>query len=388
MKESTKMHVVYLHPHFTYPGGAGNFVLETAKKLIQYGLKVTIIAQSGSSELIQNCQGIHFIFIGGPLPNTFAYWLQYFKIYKKVEKILDEIDPDIIFPQVFPANYWGFLYKKHNPKIPCIWFCHEPSAFVHEKRIINGLPIGMRLLAEAANPVMKVLDKKLVSQADFIFVNSHFTAEKCKKVYGVCQTKVVYPGVDISEYPPHQFPKEDFILCVSRLTRFKRIDLVLDALNLLKQSNEVSKQLIVVGDGEERTNLIEQSERLKLEGNVTFTGKLSRDILISYYARAQCVVFPTKDEPFGIIPIEAQAAWTPVIATRSGGPMESVIHEVTGFLIKPDSVEELAEKIRYLDRNKEIAESMGLLARENVSNNFSWAETSRCLLETFKDYVQ
>ena len=156
------MHLVYLHPHFTYPGGGGTVVLETAKRLVKMGVKVSIITQSGNSERLKQYPEIHFEFVGGPLPNSFSYWIQYFAIYKRVERILDDISPDIIFPQVFPANYWGFLYKKHNPKVPCLWFCHEPSAFVHDIKIINGLPEPMRFFAKLSNPFMKYIDKKMI----------------------------------------------------------------------------------------------------------------------------------------------------------------------------------------------------------------------------------
>lgn len=380
------MHVVYLQPHFTYPGGSGNFVLETANRLTQRGVKVSIIAQAGAPDLRQKYPGINFVFVGGPLPNTISHWMRYFRIYKKVERTIDEIHPDIIFPQVFPANYWGFLYKKHNPKIPCVWFCHEPSAFVHDRRWIDGLPNPMRFLARTSNPLMKVIDTNLASHADYALVNSKYTAERYRKIYGVSETEVIYPGVDISEFPTRPAEKEDYILCVSRLTKFKRINLVLDALSFLKLSG-ISKKLVIVGDGEEKENLMEQSQELGLAGTVTFTGKVSRDLLISYYAKAQCVVFPSVGEPFGIVPIEAQAAWTPVIATRSGGPMESVVDGETGFLVEPNSVNALAEKILYFDQNKQVAESMGIAGRKNVETIFSWEKATEQLLEVFTRYV-
>ncbi len=166
------MHVVYLQPHFTYPGGSGNFVLETAERLVQRGVDVSIITQAGASDLPQRYPGIRVRFVGGSLPDTISYWVNYFRIYKRAERILDQIHPDIIFPHVFPANYWGFLYKKHNPEIPCIWFCHEPSAFVHERKVINGLSNPMRFFARSSNPLMKVIDTNLVSYADYALVNS------------------------------------------------------------------------------------------------------------------------------------------------------------------------------------------------------------------------
>jgi glycosyltransferase involved in cell wall biosynthesis len=381
------MHVVYLFPHFTYPGGAGTFVLETAKRLVNKGVTVSIITQTGTSEILNGYPEIRFEFIGGPLPNSFSYWIQYFKIYKKVEKILDKINPDIIFPQVFPSNYWGFLYKKHNPKIPCIWFCQEPSAFVHDTRVINGLSGFMRFFAIASNPIMKVFDKKLVSYADYILVNSNFTANQCKKIYGISRMETIYPGVNINEFPSAPVEKEGYILCVSRLTKFKKIDLVIKSVFDVKQK-WINVKLIIIGDGEEKKNLILQSEKLDLIANVIFTGKIDRELLISYYAKALCVVFPSIDEPFGIVPIESQAAWTPVIATKSGGPMETIVDGESGFLINPDSSDDLVDKLLYFLENPLKAESMGISGRKNISNKFSWDTASEQILEVFTRHIR
>jgi len=96
------MHVVYLYTHFPYPGGAGLFILETAKRLAQKGIKITIIAQKGSPDLLKKYKKINFIFVGGPVPNRMSYWINYLPIYKKVENVLDNLNPNIIFPHIFP----------------------------------------------------------------------------------------------------------------------------------------------------------------------------------------------------------------------------------------------------------------------------------------------
>jgi glycosyltransferase involved in cell wall biosynthesis len=380
------MHVVYLYPHFTYPGGAGVVVLETAKRLVKKGVKVTIISQSGNSEILQGYPEIQFEFVGGPLPITFSYWMQYFIIYRRVEKILDEINPDVIFPHVFPASYWGFLYKKHNPKIPCIWFCHEPTSFVHDLQIIHGLPVPIRYFALLSNPIMKFIDKRMVARADYIIVNSNFTANRCKKIYGITKTETAYPGVDLNEFPIAQQNKENYFLCVSRLDYFKRIDLVIKSVYLLKKRG-ISLKLIIIGDGLEKENLIKQSKEFALSEAITFMGKIDREGLISYYAKALCVIFPSIYEPFGIVPIEAQAAWTPVIASKSGGPTESIVDGETGFLIKPNSTDEMTEKILFFLQNPSVAKSMGISARKNVTEKFSWEKTSEKLLEVFTRFV-
>ena len=379
------MHIVYLHPHFTYPGGAGTVVLETAKRLQQRGTKVSIVTQTISSEIKKSYPEINFECIGGQLPNTIFYWLNFFIYYSKVEEILDKINPDIVFPHVFPSNYWGFLYKRHNPKIPCIWFCHEPSAFVHDMRVINGLSNPMRFLAKLSNPVMRVLDRKLVSYSDHILVNSNFTANRCKEVYGYETSDTVYPGIEMDEFPATPAEKEAYFLCVSQLTKFKNVDQAITSVARLKEKG-IDIKLIVVGDGPERKHLIEQAGNLGITENIHFPGKVDREQLISLYARALCVIFLSVDEPFGIVPIEAQAAWTPVIATKSGGPLESVIDDESGFLISPNSVDELMEKLLYLSKNPHVAVQMGITGRNCVSQSYSWDVAANRLLEIFAGY--
>lgn len=379
------MHIVYLHPHFTYPGGAGTVVLETAKRLQQRGMKISIVTQTINPEIKRLYPEINFECIGGHLPNSISYWVNFFNYYGRIQKILDRINPDIIFPHVFPSNYWGFLYKRQNPKIPCIWFCHEPSAFVHDKRVIDGLPNPMRFLAKLSNPVMQVLDKRLVSYSDHILVNSDFTANRCKDVYGYTISDIIYPGINIEEFPSTPAEKENFVLCVSQLTKFKNVDQAITSIAQLKENGNNIK-LVIVGDGPERMNLVEQAEHLGVSENVLFPGRVDRQQLISCYARALCVVFLSVDEPFGIVPIEAQAAWTPVIATRSGGPLESIINGESGFLIEPNSIDELKEKLDELLQNPHRAMQMGINGRNNVAQFFSWDIAAKRLSEIFSRY--
>lgn len=379
------MHIVYLYPHFTYPGGAGIFVLETAKRLRKKGIHISIITQTVTTDIVEKYKGLDFRCIGGPLPNTISFWMQYLLIYKKVERILDEINPDFVFPHVFPANYWGFLYKKHNPKVPCFWFCQEPSAFIHDIQIIDGLPILMRFLAKVSNPLMKLIDQNLVNYADYVFVNSDYSYNQCKKTYNLSKIERIYPGLDITEFPPYPPEKEDFFLCVSRLTKFKRIDIVIRALYHLKQKG-VNIKLIIAGDGEEMNNLKTQSDKLGLSNKIFFLGKIERDLLISYYSKAIAVIFPSVNEPFGIVPIEAQAAWTTVIATKSGGPVESIVDGTTGYLIIPGSDSELENRMQYLISNKHIAIQMGINARKRVGDKFSWDQSCEQLFHAFTYY--
>lgn len=374
--EGFKINILYFHPHFTYPGGAGKFVLETGERLAKKGHNVTVIAQHGDKEIIENYPNINFKFIGGPLPNTVSHWILFPVLMKRVFEVTKDMDIDIIFPQVFPANYWGFLFKRKHPEIPCIWYCHEPSAFVHNRDIIAGLKEPMRTLAIISNPIMKLIDRNLVKYSDKILTNSRFTSASTHKIYAR-DSFVVHPGVDTSSFTPSE-DKDNFIFAIGRLTKFKRFDILLRA---MAQSKNL--HLYIGGDGEEKENLVTLSKELGTTDNVTFLGKLPEDKLNYYYAKAKAVIFPTGNEPFGIVPLEAMASGTPVIATETGGVVETVIDGETGFLIKPNDVNVLVSKIEYLLTNNELCAQMSKNARKHAEENFTWDIAANKLHEYF-----
>jgi glycosyltransferase involved in cell wall biosynthesis len=235
---------------------------------------------------------------------------------------------------------------------------------------------------------MKHVDKKMISRADCILSNSDFTACRAVKLYGIPLPKTIYPGVNITDFPEAPVKKEGYFLCVSSLSKFKNIGQVIQTIFLLKQKG-ISVKLIIIGEGPEKRQLEQQAEQSGLAENIIFTGSIQpRRTLYSYYARASCVVFPSIDEAFGIVPLESMAAWTPVIAYNSGGPVESIVDGESGFLIHPGSTGELEEKMLFFIQNPSIAESMGISARKNVSRKFSWDTTREQLSAVFSRYVK
>lgn len=365
--------ILYIQPHFTYPGGSGKFVLETAVRLAQKGLDVGVLALSGDSEIINTYPHIKYFFVGGPLPNTMSHWLTLPRLMRRVEEKISKLKVDILFPQVFPANYWGFLYKRHHKDIPCIWYCHEPSAFVHNLTVIRGIKGAIKYAALLSNPFFQLLDRKLVRYTDKILANSQYTASMVRKIYQR-DADVVYPGVDIEKFRSN-WKKEKYIFAIGRLTKLKRIDLLLKALARLKHQGNEEIPLIIAGDGEERANLLRLTQDLGLNQQVQFKGRLLEKEVYEYLGRAKAVVFPTTNEPFGLVPLEAMACGTPVISSNSGGPRETVIEGETGFLFQPDSEVDLANKIQLLWNNDDLLNQMSHSARKRVEENFSWDVT-------------
>ncbi len=377
--------ILFIQPHFTYPGGSGKLVLETADRLAQRGLNVGVLTLSADKEVIGPYPHIKYFFLGGSLPNTISHWLTYPQLIKQINKAISQLKPEIIFPHVFPANYWGFLYKRRDKNIPCIWYCHEPSAFVHNLKIIKGLKGPIKCAALLSNPVFQVLDRKLAHYADKILVNSYYTAAQVERIYHR-RAEVVYPGVDIREFKPRR-EKEEFIFTIGRLSKFKRIDLILKALAVLKQDRGKDIRLVVGGDGEERANLMKLAQKMGLSQQVYFTGRLPYEQVKEYMGKAKAVIFPTTNEPFGLVPLEAMACGTPVIASNSGGPRETIIDGKVGFLFKPDDEFDLARKIDILSSDHDLNMKMVVAARKHVVENFSWERTTDRIYDALREFV-
>jgi glycosyltransferase involved in cell wall biosynthesis len=135
------------------------------------------------------------------------------------------------------------------------------------------------------------------------------------------------------------------------------------------------KRRLGFGPSDQGTYLSFLKEKLAgdLAGKVTFHGFLSRPELIDYYYDADVFVFPPIwNEAFGCTPVEAMAAGTPVVATRTGGIVETMRDHETGFLVEKHDSHALAEAILKLLENDALREIMGRAARRRALDRFDW----------------
>lgn len=191
---------------------------------------------------------------------------------------------------------------------------------------------------------------------DLLLANSRNVANRIKKYYGL-NSKILYPSVDISRYAPTDY-KSDYFLIVSRLSTYKKTDLVIDA---FKQMPNL--KLKIAGTGNELKKLKKQA---KEADNIEFLGFVSDKQLPKLYAKARALIFPQLED-FGLTPIEAMASATPIIAYGRGGVLETVNTE-TGVFFQPQTAQALIKTIKEF-LNKEHS-----FTRENLlsqANNFS-----------------
>jgi len=189
---------------------------------------------------------------------------------------------------------------------------------------------------------MRMWDVRTSNGVDHFIANSKFVARRIKKVYGR-DSDVIYPPVDVDRFTMKE-KKEDFYITASRLVPYKRVDLIAEAFSLMPD-----KLLYIIGDGPE----MEKIKKLAKD-NIRILGYQSDEFLQDHMERAKAFVFAA-EEDFGIIPVEAQACGTPVIAYGKGGALETIISDFekkpTGIHFQEQTKESLIEAINIFEKN-------------------------------------
>ena len=160
------------------------------------------------------------------------------------------------------------------------------------------------------------------------------------------------------------------LFSVGRLAPEKAVDVLLQAFALLPRGEFI---LDIVGDGQQKADLIALSRKLNLEPFVIFHGSKPRSELGSFYRDADLVCLPSLSEAQPVVTLEALVAGKPMVASRVGGVPDSVKDGFNGRLVKPNDPRELAEAVLELANNPAIREQMGLNARLRLEE-FSWSK--------------
>ena len=219
--------------------------------------------------------------------------------------------------------------------------------------------------------------------ADRVIAVSQATKNELMWMYEVPERKisVVYNGVSPSRFEIPTDPGEDkkrydiapldpTVLFCGRLTWQKGPDLLIEAIPSILRFHNRSK-FIFLGDGEMKADLEARVRHLGVAHAVRFTGQRNGDELIHLFKLADVICLPSRNEPFGIVVLEAWSACKPVVVTQNGGPSEYVWHEVNGLKIepKPDLV---AWGVCSLFSDFERARWMGRNGRKTAMERFTW----------------
>ena len=201
-----------------------------------------------------------------------------------------------------------------------VCYCHTPMRYLWDMYADYYRDAGLfgKLAMCLFTPYLRRADLKSAESVDTFVANSAFVAERIKRIYGR-DSLVVHPPVDVEFFGDSVRGAGDYYLFAGAPVKYKRLDLARAACERL------GRRLVVAGGG-----------------------GFSRKELRSAYAGARALLFPGMED-FGIVPVEAQAAGTPVIAYGEGGARETVVHGETGLFFPEQTVESLCAAIEEFE---------------------------------------
>ncbi len=252
--------------------------------------------------------------------------------------------------------------------------------------------------------VVTHLENAMAQNADRIVTVSYaMQQDLIKHGWPQSNISVVWNGVDADRYDPKKVRKDDvltirakygipedwnMILFVGRLTWVKGVRNILQAMPLVLKEFPNTK-LVILGKGEEQTDIVETADRLNIRNNVVYRFDfVPENERILHYAASDMCVFPSTYEPFGIVSLEAMAMEKPVVVGARGvvGFREQVINsgvDQNGFHVNGEDPADIAWGIKETLRNPDKARNWGENGRKRVIEFFTWRKVAE---ETLKIY--
>jgi glycosyltransferase involved in cell wall biosynthesis len=297
---------------------------------------------------------------------------------RAIERLRIAADVDLV------VSFSHAVAKSIRPPqgVPHLCYCFTPMRYAWHRRA-DYFAVSGRLrqgpIAAARNLVLDWIrdwDQKTSDRVSHFVAISRTVAGRIAECYGRT-SRVIYPPVDTQFYSPAAVPREDYYVCVSALVPYKRIDLAIEACHRL------GRPLVVIGDGPQRTQLA------RLAGSRAIVAGWRSDAEIrDHLRRARALLFPG-NEDFGIVPLEAQACGTPVIAFGQGGATETVlpasaVQRGTGLWFAEQTVPSLCGAIERLESHPQWFDPA--LARQQAER-FSLARFERELVAYVDEVV-
>jgi len=385
------------------------FVLHLARDLQALGWTVHVLAPhaehgTASSEVIDGVyvERFHYLwprrlqtvcYHGGALGNLRSNRLNFLKlpalvvcqwlaIYRRLRtKRYDMVHSHWILPQGFTASIASMFLG-----IPHVLTVHGGDVFALKSRIL------------------KLFKRFSVRKADAVTVNSSFTRAAVLEISDAPgDLRTIPMGVDTESADPSPEEKtavrlryavvsDPLIMFVGRVVEEKGVEDFLRAIDILRRTYPAIRG-VVVGDGPDRPRFELLAGSLGLENNVSFPGWMESDRVRVHLAAADVFVGPSKRgsdgwvEAQGLTFLEAMASRTPVVATRSGGIVDSVEDGVTGLLVDQQAPEQVSTAVRRLLTDAELSQSLADAAYERVISRFSRRASAEAFSTLFTQLI-
>jgi glycosyltransferase involved in cell wall biosynthesis len=199
--------------------------------------------------------------------------------------------------------------------VPHVCYCFTPMRYAWHLKdaYFSGRVSGLKgRLLEGLLSLLRHWDRASADRVTHFIAISRTVRQRIAECYGR-DSVVIHPPVDTEFYTPAALPREDYFLAVSAFAPYKRLDLALEA------CRKAGRRLVVIGNGQDAPRL-----RSLAGPDAVFLGWQPDTVIRDHLRRCRALLFPG-EEDFGIVPVEAMACGTPVIAFGRGGATETVV---------------------------------------------------------------
>lgn len=347
LRETESDRIAIAHEHY-YERGGGEHVAEALARTFETDIYTGFVNDGTTPDDV----AVHGLFGDGlsgsimrrnNLPAIMFRDAYYQFAWQHVPELYDH---DIIIQS---GNNPGWFVPKDDQVI--VKYVHSPPRNPYDQfhQSIDTDCNPWDLPTRAANLVKRLYTKSArqfyetnTAYPDVYVANSELVARRINQSWGIDydDIEIVYPPVDTDSYGPEyaDMPDEEYYLTFSRLTEKKNID------DIIHACNELDAELVVGGSGPERDYLE------SIAGpTITFTSYMSESEKRRRLAEANAFIFNADNEDFGLCPVEAMAAGTPVLGVADGFTEHQIIDGKNGYTF-PRSAGKLRECIRYYGR--------------------------------------
>ncbi|PLZ59402.1 glycoside hydrolase [Fischerella thermalis WC344] len=384
-------------------GGQNVYVRQVGEALAQLGWQVDMFTRKVSTEqdtIVQhrpNCRtirleagAVEFV----PRDNLFGNLPEFVGNFLKFQR-----ENGITYPLIH-TNYWlsswvGMQLKKI-----------QGSKQVHTYHSLGAVKYNTIKTIPLIASTRLAVEKEVLETAERIVATSPQEKEHMRSLVSTKGNIDIIPcGTDIEQFGciSQQAarvklglnPEDKVVMYVGRFDPRKGIETLVRAVRKSQFRGDKHLKLIIGGgsrpgqsDGMERERIEGIVHELGMSDFTIFTGRLSQEILPSYYAAADVCVVPSHYEPFGLVAIEAMASNTPVVASDVGGLQFTVVPEETGLLAPPQDEDAFAVAIDRILANPQWRDQLGKAGRKRVESKFSWNGVATQLSELYTQLLQ
>ena len=395
-----------------YCGGQGVYLYFLSRELARMGHSPTILVGTpepwpmpwAKTVVVENLNlwGVRRNFIPAPAPwrilrplNFFEFVATRFGFFPEMLifslRALQLLKGDVpgghfdIIHDVQSLGYGLLLTKRfHRPLVTTV---HHPLTIDFEASLERDRNFTERYYTVVFYPLG--MQRRVIRYCDRVLTSSQETAREIQRAFRLPPDKIrmVYNGLDADFFRPlNREPKSsNRLLFVGNTDDSKKgILYLLQALTLLPEK----VTLTIVDQGAPfKTYAPELVRKFDLASRVTFTGKVSPEVLHQLYTSSEAVVLPSLYEGFGLPAAESMACGTPVIATRAGALPEVVGEEGAGILVTTRDPQALAQAILALLRDPERRKRMGIAGRQRAEKLFTWERVAEQTVEVYKELL-